>query len=1148
MPRVTPLRGLTMAVRFVLGRAGAGKTHHCLAAVRAALAQAGQVRRLVLLVPEQASFQMERALAQMCPTGGYTRAAVLSFSRLAVQELEAGGAPPTLRPGLRRAALWGILAAEQPKLKLLAGAARTPGFATRLERLVDELLREDVAPGDLRAAAARLEHGAGRRKVAELAQLYDAYVAWLGTERIDPAARLAALRARLDGVAWLPEASLWVDGFAGFTGQEQETLVALAERARDVTITLLVDPESPAIRDPERMPDELGLFQRTEQTYQQLRRRFAATGVKIAEDVALRPGPVPRLVRAPRLQSLEAGLATPLGVTVESAVGGDAKAVRVVTAGTHREELAAAARWIRTQIIDSGGRLHYRDFAVIARDLEPFADLVQEVFEAHDVPYFLDRRRSIKGHPLARLVGALLAAVTGDFRPADVVALLRTRLLPLSRDAAERLENLVVRHGVWGRATWTAGRWAFEGGVQEDEDLVGARRRLMAAAGPLCALADEEGASAARWAAALDETLEALGVRATLGTWIDAARRGQQWEAAELHRLAWEAVCALLEDLRDALGSQRLRGAEFATLADGVLAEVTVGLAPPTLDQVLISSIERSRHPEVKHAWVFALNEGVFPAHPTDEPLLAAVERDELIAAGAAVQSARRADVLAERLLAYIALTRPSDGVVVSYAQVGLDGGALVPSPLLSEVQRALPDLVVETLADDGPPTTVLEVAEGYLRARRADADAVRRRRAAALVERVEALPARGGELRWRLRGLAYRNTPAPLGNYRTARADGVVWDGSPSEVETALQCPFRHFARYGLRLDAERGPQPVRWDLGSIAHGLLAIVTERAQQEPGGVRAVSDARWAALLEAAVAEYWSGLPDDIATRRPELVSLGGVLSTLLGELVQAHAERYRRGAFEPLLCERAFDARGEEGALPPLELTLPDAERFRVHGKIDRVDVCDDEGERWLLVYDYKSGGGAIRGEYLTGAKLQLMLYLMATLQAFGDDWAVRPAGVLLAPLYPDLRALDTQRGRAAVDEEQRMLLVRPRGAVAREAVRLLDPGLFDCGSAPSPVVQVRAKKDGGFYSNSDAVPAVTLDAYIELAQRTVTQAVGAICEGRIEPAPLVERRTLACTTCPFGAVCRFERALNAVRPVETSLPALAEILDAGEA
>ena len=90
-----------MAVRFIIGRAGSGKTHHCLDAIRERLRQdAVDGPRLILLVPEQAALQMERAV--QAPSGdaqpgmalaGAHRAEILSFRRLAFRVLEQAGGP-----------------------------------------------------------------------------------------------------------------------------------------------------------------------------------------------------------------------------------------------------------------------------------------------------------------------------------------------------------------------------------------------------------------------------------------------------------------------------------------------------------------------------------------------------------------------------------------------------------------------------------------------------------------------------------------------------------------------------------------------------------------------------------------------------------------------------------------------------------------------------------------------------------------------------------------------------------------------------------------------------------------------------------------------------------------------------------------------
>ena len=59
-----------MSVRFILGRSGSGKTRYCIDAIVHHVASGASARNLVLLVPEQATYQAEKAILSysgVCP-------------------------------------------------------------------------------------------------------------------------------------------------------------------------------------------------------------------------------------------------------------------------------------------------------------------------------------------------------------------------------------------------------------------------------------------------------------------------------------------------------------------------------------------------------------------------------------------------------------------------------------------------------------------------------------------------------------------------------------------------------------------------------------------------------------------------------------------------------------------------------------------------------------------------------------------------------------------------------------------------------------------------------------------------------------------------------------------------------------------------
>ena len=1166
-----------MAVTFVLGRAGSGKTRFCLDAIAAELARPDETRRLLFVVPEQAAFQMERALALHAPRGAYWRAEVLSFSRLAQRVFnELGFEPPLLRPAARRMALRAVLESRPSAARVFGAAAGTPGFLAQLDRLIEELLREALRPENLQRGAAQMGDEGLRRRGRALAELYAGYLEWFGPERLDPAQRLAALRARLDELSWPAEAFVWVDGFAGFTGEELETLSFLARRARELWITLLLDPAAPVVRSPDHPSDPLRLFHRIEMTYRQLRQRFEIFGVEVGPAVELCPPAAPRFLEAPALADLEGSLAAPFGVTsmLRRAGATDAGArppdaleyaesqttidepgiepvVRVFECATHLDEIRAAAHHIRRSVRQSGGTLHFRDFALIARDLNPLADTIADVFTEYEIPHFIDRRRSLGSHALVRFARALLETLTEDFSVAAATRLLQCELLPLDRAQAETLENLILENDVHGLELWGRPNWEYEWQPELAADALATlherRLRIVEALEPLVASVHAAaGATGAEWARRLHETFVALGTSARLEEWIAEARQGGATEVAETHRLAWEAWCDVLDDLFTVLGSQRLSAATTAAILGSALDELSVGLAPPTLDQVLVSSIERSRHPDIKYAWLMAFNDGIFPAIPAEDALLTTQDRERLAGAGLSALRSRREDAFAERLLAYIALTRPSRGLTISFAAADVGGNPLGPSVLLAEVLQALPNVAVTRNDLDDPPECAAEFARGYLTARAARIAAFESYEGlrAALLDDPDA----GVEITRLLRGLDYRNAPPPIPGYARRANDpsGVIWSGSPSELERYIQCPFLHFAHHALRLAPRRAEAAEPLVLGRRAHEMLAAAVQNMIRSRRSVRDVSDEDWSAELERARREVDGRLASDFAARRPQSAFHAGTQFELVRETLLAQAGRWRRGDFEPLACERQFRP-GTANALPALTLSIGDSRTVLLNGVIDRIDSCDDGKQRHLLVFDYKSSTPATGWLCLTQERLQAATYLLAVEQAFGAAGGARVAGVFFVPLYPKTEELKKAAGPEPVVEIERMKLYKPRGWLDTAVATWLDREL---GQESSPVAQMKLKKDGGFNraASRDVLTTQELDALLRQAEQTIYYGAERLARGLIDVTPLLEAKRLACLNCDYATVCRYEPAFNRPRRAETTLPTrVQQTADAGD-
>ncbi|MFC2500864.1 MAG: PD-(D/E)XK nuclease family protein, partial [Selenomonas noxia] len=169
---------MTAKLEFIIGRAGTGKTHTCLAAMRQALEREPLGRQRILLVPEHMTYAAERALAKtLTHSAGFLQAYVFGFRRLARQVLlETGGAHlPRISDIGRRILLKDILLKHKKELSVFARSVGKRGFTETLGHTIAELKRYRLSPAVLRDAAENDEHMQERlsQKLKELALIMD---------------------------------------------------------------------------------------------------------------------------------------------------------------------------------------------------------------------------------------------------------------------------------------------------------------------------------------------------------------------------------------------------------------------------------------------------------------------------------------------------------------------------------------------------------------------------------------------------------------------------------------------------------------------------------------------------------------------------------------------------------------------------------------------------------------------------------------------------------------------------------------------------------------------------------------------------------------------------------------------------------------
>ncbi|GAB6174601.1 helicase-exonuclease AddAB subunit AddB [Paradesulfitobacterium aromaticivorans] len=1133
-----------MSLRLVLGRAGSGKSTFCLEEIRAELREQPLGAPLILLVPEQATYQMEVALANTPDLGGIMRAQILSFKRLSWRILSETGGGQKVRIGetAKRMLLSRILLRHREELRTFARSATRPGMAESLARTISEFKAYRISPRDLEELSVADQTLAD--KLGDLAFLYAEFEQVLANVR-DPDDDLSLAADKLPAALSLHGAKIWIDGFKGFTPQELKIVEELLGLAADVTVTIPLDP---ALTEGDVGE---GVFYGPWQTYQELR-RLASTSTSTSTSASA-PSPAPALLPPVLLTEGHRFKQEEIFSYLERfffvypsqphrAEGEQAIPVHIAAAPNPRAEVEGIAREMRKLARVQG--LRWQEMAILSRDLSEYVELIAQVFRLYEIPHFLDYKRPVIHHPLIELLLSALEAAASNWAYEPLFRCLKTDFFPLERDQVDRLENYCLSAGIDGRA-WPADKdWQvsprreFKEGMtqlKEEEKALNASRRLVyAILEPFVAAVaprpDGKLAKVREVTEALYFLLEKLGVPEHLKSWTEQATAEGDLAGAGLQEQIWQAVVDLLDEMTAGLGDEELALEEYAFVLSSGLESLHLGLIPPGLDQVLIGSLDRSRNPEVRVLFILGASEGVLPARGQFNGLLNAEDRDKLGENGLALSPGSQ--IHEEQYFIYTALTRAREFLYLTYPLTDEEGKGLAPSPVIARLKSLLPGIKEEIWGqEDGlevvsHPLPLLPLYALQLRKLRSGEGLTPLWRAAE--KWLTQSPGTAGQAKLLLTGAAATNREEKLSRPLARRLYGRRLLASVSRLERFAQCPFSHYADYALRLREREVFQLSRPDMGKFFHGLLYKFAEKVRLQQLDWAALTKEQSQALLAELTPVVAAELPHNILSSSARYRYLTHKLQRTVLHAVRVLSEHARSGVFVPIELEVRF---GPGSTLPGVDLPLADGDSLVLQGQIDRIDAAVLEGQVYMRIIDYKSRESTFSlSDVYYGLDLQLLAYLDVALQgselflpgmAGVEDGEAVPAGFIYFPvLEPRLHEL-RPLGESQL-EEKRLKSVKVAGYfLANPSVlQAMDKALAD---GKSDLLGLKLNNDGSFRKNSKVLSLEEFQALRVHLYRILKQYGEQILEGDIALAPYRQGKRNGCQYCSYKPVCHFD-------------------------
>ncbi len=1091
-------------LQLVLGRSGMGKTYTLLDRLEQNVASE---RRQIWLVPEQYSFESERAILQRLGQRRAAQVEVLSFTRLAQRVFDEVGGVSGLRMDDATRVLLMSRAIEQvaDHLTLYRRHVADADYLSAMIALLEECKQCAVTAERLSQTALQLEEGTLRRKTEELSLIFAAYEALTADSYLDPLDDLTRLAERLPDSEMVKQADIYVDAFKGFTEQEMQVLSVLMASATSMTVTLCTD----TFTDEE---EGLGLFSavtRTANRLQELAQRRFATVKK--------PLVLTENYRAQNeaLRTLEEYCFSPCPSTYDELTD----AVTVTACGDIYDECAYIARTVRRLLREEGARC--RDMAVAVRNLPDYRGVLDVALEKEGIACYMDQRDTVLNDPLIAAVTTALRCATGCWETERLLRLMKTGVLGFAPNTIGKVENYVflwqIEGNLW-REPWTQhpDGWDLHADDATDRRLSYLnllRRRLMA---PLMELRASIGVrtSGKNFARAIYRYLTCIRASRAVRLQVRRLAAAGEHTLSRRQERIWDMLMELLDRFSAALGDAELPTERLTELFVLVAGKTDMGDIPRGLDAVQVGDAGRMRFSSPKIVFAAGANEGVFPAGVSIGGLISDGERRKLTELGLPMADSGAYTAVEERFFAYAAATAPSERLFISYLKGNAQGETFVPSTLVQAVKAVLPRCCEEqAFCADGSGIESAEEAFSYVAAYGEQSTV-----GASLATVLNEEPTYRERLQ-QVEAFARHETAAFRDAAVARRFFGDNMVLSPSKVEQYHQCRFAYFCRYGLKVKALRPATLDSARFGSLVHYVMQkLLPTYVEQGVVNVTREQVAADAALTVTWFVEEEMGTPPKQTARFEQMLKrLVRNCENLLWRVVK----ELRQSRFVPTDYELGIGIPDEKTGemVPSTVLTLPDGAKVRVAGVVDRVDVYRTEDTSYVRVVDYKTGAKEFRlSDVVEGINVQMLIYLFSLWQNGGPRYGtVTPAGVLYLPSKQPVVRVERNTD-AAVLEQERIRTMKMNGLL------LDDPAIIRAMENEAAGVFIPAKLDKkGAVSKASSVASLEqLGLLKKRIERLLCDMAQTLRDGDVAALPLAGSVD-GCAYCEYRAVCGHE-------------------------
>lgn len=1130
-----------MELKLVIGRSKSGKSDYLYNdAINKLKLNSGA--NFLYIVPEQMTYSTEFDMINKIGENGLLDMQIISFKKLEYMiSDELGGLKlQTINDYGKIMLLKKICEESLDELTVYKKSLYRDGFLREFNSFMKELKKNEIDVSKLEGINLdSINSELLKRKLTDIIKIYKKMELATEDKFFDDEDKTKFFIGKIDESKIIKNSYIYIDNFESLSIQRLNVIRKLIENSKGVAISINLD--NGCLENLEAI-DDYEVFKITHDTYVQFRNLAVEIGVK------------PQIIRLDKsfidnkeIKAIDENMFT--APALKYKYSEDLKSVQAFSSMNTYTEVENVCREILSLVRDKGYR--YRDIAVVSSAMDTYSKNIQKLFMQYDIPVFIDLKKDIMNNPLIRYILSMLDMFNFNFKHQNVFECLKTGFLDFDYAEVDKLENYALEFGIEGNKWFRPFKHKGEDiiideDVSQDEPEIlegeNKKKNIKYYEKLRKRFADNFGKLRKEFSklkTAEDITIflynrfKEHNVLKSIENKVNEFRKNRLYELSLINAQVWNIVIEIFEQITLTSKDVEITPIQYRKILEAGLCEIELSIIPPTLDKVVAGDLDRAFINNYKAIFLIGANEGVLLAQGEDKGLLLDEEKDSLNILGLKLQNTSTYNAYKEKHFLYKVLTKPKDYLFISYALSTIEGRSLQSSMYIDRLSQIFSNLKIESDLCNNDDLNFIMTKKSTLEV---------------LIEKlreyIEGKPLpeiwksvyswykqNSEELAYIIdSGLDYKNIVENIKNTDIDKLYGESLAMSVSKLENFASCPFKFFLDFGIKPFERKELKIEYYDIGNIFHECIEKFTKliiakgkEDRSEDNGVKAefidvkqIDKENVSKHMGNCIDEVLEkNLSDNNALEYSERNKyIKEKIKRLLDRAAWTMVSQLKKGNFEPKFTE--------------FEIKSALNEHLSIEGRIDRLDIFEDNDNVYINIVDYKSSKkDIVLSDVMSGLQLQLFMYMSSILKSeIIEKHENKIGGAFYFDIDDPFIDADNTDTDSYEDEIFKELSLRGYVLEDMKVIENIDSEIKNKKS--SNIIPVALKTDGSLTKTSKALNDDEYRLVLDKVDSIAAELSNEILKGKININPYrKDLNKTPCSYCSYRTVCQFDSSID---------------------